>query len=367
MSFFLKQADIITESLVNKIDGIDLIYLFGGIAHGREHPRSDIEMVAVSNGKFVRWEFILDDRPIFIWPQSWKQLKNISNGKSDYWCVAGASIAHAKILWCISDEKKEKFKKIQEKTKLGAKMALKRSIDSFDKLYGKLWRIQKAIEIGREIDTNFLIWDLIKEITNIIATLNDRFLLNNWGKQCQELQAFKILPSNFIIRYNALIKSKPKEALQIASDLVDDVNKLLKNWISATKATFKEDLEEIVTDWPTVLEFYNKAVTATEQGDLSAGLYAASDNAWFNLWAFTTLRKIKWDKRSFFSASNEIKNLPSDIKNNLSLLLESKNLEVIQKATNHLVEDLRNELEKDGWTIPVCTTIEDAYKFLKIY
>ncbi|MGD8505057.1 MAG: hypothetical protein PVF15_00125 [Candidatus Bathyarchaeota archaeon] len=366
MGELLNLAQEITQYLVNRVDEIDLVYLYGGVAQGREHPRSDIEMSAVSEKKQVRWEFILDERPIFIWPQTWKQLETVSAGKEGCWSIAAASIVHAKILWSKSDEEREKFLKIQSESNLGAKSALKRSINSFDELYGKLWRVQKAIEAGRKLDTTFLVWGIANGIVNVLAALNNRFLLNNWGKQIQELKTFRKMPKNFIERYIALIESQPKEALQIASDLVDDVNVFLKEWILENQVAFKEALEEIVTDWPTVLEYLNKAVSATEQRDISAGLFASCDNAEFNLWAFTTLRNIKWNKSSFFSATEEIKKLPSDIGNNLSLLLESKDLSEIQKATYQLAEQLRRELEED-WTLPESSSLEEALRFLKVY
>ncbi|MFX0181916.1 MAG: hypothetical protein ACFE95_02440 [Candidatus Hodarchaeota archaeon] len=366
MNKLLNQAKEIVKYLVNKVDDIDLIYIYGGIAQGREHPRSDIEMVAVSQERLFRWEFILNGRPIFIWPYSWEQLEQISTGRNGFWSVAGASIVYAKILWTKSTEKHAKFKEIQKKSMLGAESALRRSIISFDGLYGKLWRIQKAIETERRGDTTFLIWDLVKEIVNILAALNNKFLLHNWGQQLQEIDTFNVIPHNFSERYLTLIQSEPEEALKIASDLVDEVKLLLKKFILDNHISFNEDLEEIVTDWPTVLEFLNKAITAEEHGDLSAGLFASSDNAWFNLWAFTTLRNSKWDTRSFFSASDEIKSLPNDIANNLTILLESKNLSEIRQATSQLSEQLRTELQNAGWTLPECSSLEEAFRFLKI-
>ena len=163
MSEILNLAQEIAGFLARKIDEIDLIYLFGGLAQGREHPRSDIEMVAVSKEKLFRWEFILGERPIFIWPKSWEQLEQSSTGRYGYWSVACASIAHAKILYYKTDENRKHFAWIQNQSRLVSQNALRRSINSFDTLYGKLWRIQKSIETGRKKDTTFLIWDLIKK------------------------------------------------------------------------------------------------------------------------------------------------------------------------------------------------------------
>ncbi|UCE29240.1 MAG: hypothetical protein JSV85_00410 [Candidatus Bathyarchaeota archaeon] len=109
MGELLEQAQEITQYIVNRVDEVDLVYLYGGVAQVRETPRSDIEMCAVSEEKQIRWEFVLGDRPVFIWPQTWKQLEAISTGKEGYWSVAGGSIAHAKILWSRSNKKKRKI------------------------------------------------------------------------------------------------------------------------------------------------------------------------------------------------------------------------------------------------------------------
>lgn len=45
MKKLLNQAQEIVGYLVNKVEEIDLIYLFEGLAQGRAHPRSDIETV----------------------------------------------------------------------------------------------------------------------------------------------------------------------------------------------------------------------------------------------------------------------------------------------------------------------------------
>lgn len=359
-------AEEIVEHLINKIDDIDLIYIYGGVAQGREHPKSDIEMVAVSQEKLVRWEFILDETPIFVWPYSWNQLEQIAMGKNGYWSVAGASIASAKVMWTKSPEIHALFRQIQKKAFLGSEPTLQRAIDTFDVLYGKLWRIQKAIELGMTKEITFIIWGLVKEMVNILAALNKTFLHNNWGKQIQEINAFKISPSNFSERYVTLIESEPQQALKIARNLVDEVNALLKNYILENQVCFSEDLTEIVTDWPTVLEFLNKAIIAEEQNQLPAGLFASSDNAWFNLWAFATLRECKWDIRSFFSATEAINSLPVEIATNLTTLLESKDLHKIRNATSLLAKRLRAELLAKECLLPECSSLEEACSFLKI-
>ena len=115
------------------------------------------------------------------------------------------------------------------------------------------------------------------------------------------------------------------------------------------------------------MQFLNKANTAKEHRNLISVLYASTDNAWFNLWSFIILNNIKWDTSCFFSASEEILKLPNAVRDDLLILLESKNLQEIQKATNHLKEQLQRELEKHGHKLPECSSLDEALEFLKIY
>ncbi|MFX0207244.1 MAG: hypothetical protein ACFFDT_14745 [Candidatus Hodarchaeota archaeon] len=359
-------AKKIVDHLVSKVDGIDLIYVFGGVAQGREHSRSDLDMALISDIKDIRWEFVLNNKPIFVWSYSWEFLEKVTKGQIDHWSIWSGSIVHAKVLWYKSKHEFERFLQIKKQAKSGAKFAIHRAINSFDSIYGKLWRLQQLIEAKRVLDVRFVTWDIINGLVNILSALNAQYLVNNWGKQLNEIKNFKIIPHNFVNRYKDLLKAKPADALKIASSLVDDVNYLLKEWLIENKKSLNDDLKEIITDWPTVLEFLNKAINAAEKTDLASGLYAAIDNARFDLWAFTALRGIKWAKNGFYSVNEVLNHLPLGLQSNLVTLLESNDLTKLKIATEKLAVSLEKELKENGYILPIVSSLKEAQDFLQI-
>lgn len=58
MNKLMEIAQNLAKILIESVEEIDLIHLFGSIALGNEHSNSDIEIVAVSNSRFCRWEFM---------------------------------------------------------------------------------------------------------------------------------------------------------------------------------------------------------------------------------------------------------------------------------------------------------------------
>ncbi|NHJ03544.1 MAG: nucleotidyltransferase domain-containing protein [Candidatus Heimdallarchaeota archaeon] len=365
MDDLLLLAQQIANKIVESIDSIDLIYLYGGVAQGRAHDKSDIDMMIVKEDGFVFWSFIINDRPVYILTSTWNQLEERAIGRSGDWSIIAGSIVKSKVLWAKSQEMVEKFNQIKNKALTGSTRSLQQSINNFDSLYGKLWRLQKAIVMTKTADCRFLIWDIANKIVDILAALNRQYLMNNWGKQSQEFNKMKIIPNDFTNRFKKLVTSDPEEALPIANNLVEEVNVLLKKWIIENQTNFETYLVEIKSDWVTVIEFLNKAKLAKERNDLSAGLYAATDNARFDLWTFATLRKIRWNKSSFFSATEVITQLPIDIQRDLKILLESTNLENILLATENLANVLTDQLKQQSFTLPIVFTLDEAMKFIQ--
>lgn len=360
----LLQAQKIAEMVSQKVDKIDIVYLYGGVAQGRSHARSDLDMVAVCDGISVRWQFIMDDRPVNLHSMTWKQLEDTAKGLADAWSVTAGSIVHTKVLWSKSRDMEERFERIQGLTESGGPTAFQRAINSFDSLYGKLWRLQRSIESVDRLDSRFLIWDIANGLVNILAALNNQPLLNNWGKQLHEIEMLEKKPKEFARRYERFVTVEPQDALSIGANLVDEMSLLIREWLTNKRQPFDSDVKEIVISWPTNLEYLNKAFSAIEKNDFPAGYYAASDNAEFNVWAFTLLQRIAWDRRSFFSTNDSISCLPEEVKKHICTLLQSRELTELHTAAKRLTEILSNELVEAGWTLPFTNSLDDALRFL---
>ncbi|NHJ06060.1 MAG: nucleotidyltransferase domain-containing protein [Candidatus Heimdallarchaeota archaeon] len=366
MEDLLTIAQEVTDIITKQVKEIDLILIYGGAAQGRGTKYSDIDMIAISENKKVVWEFVIEDRPICLWSISWEKLEeHIDN--FNYWSVGAGAFTNAKVLYSKSKKILERFEKITEKiAKEGGKKSLIKAINNFDAIYGYLWHLQKAINHKQELEYRFLIWAIANSIVNVLSPLNNQPLLNNWGKQLHELVNFERLPNDFINRFTNLVTAEPEDVLEIASNLVDDVNLLCKEWLSEKNKINDHTVEGIATEWASFIEYKNKVKSATESNDLVAGLYAATDNAEEYLWAYTILQGKPWSRTCFYSTEEAINYLSKNNPENIATLLKSKNLIELQEATEQLSQSLAEELQLRGLKLPIATSLEEGLQFLQI-
>ena len=365
MDDLLAIAQEVTDIITKQVKEIDLILVYGGAAQGRGTKYSDIDMIAISENKKVVWEFVIEDKPICLWSISWEKLEGYIDD-FNMWSVGASAFINSKVLYSKSKKVLERFEKITKKIAQGGEKALIKSLSRFDEIYGFLWHLQKAIKLKQDLEIRFLIWAIANSIVTVLSSLNNQYLLNNWGKQLQEIANFEKLPNDFINRFTNLVTAEPEEVLDIASDLVDDVNLLCKEWLSEKRKIDEQAIEEIATEWAGFVEYKNKVKSATEKNDIVAGLYAATDNAEMYLWAFTILQGKPWNRTSFYSTEEAVNYLSKNDPENINTLLKSKNLIEIQEATEQLNQSLAEELNLRGMKLPIASSLEDGLQFIQI-
>ncbi len=361
----LKQAGEIAKRLAKEVSGIDLILVYGGIAQGRFSKYSDYDMIAISDKKWVVWEFVQDNQPICLWPMTWKKAEEVAMGKTSYWSVAAAAIFASKVVWCKSDKILKKFEDLKRFLSEGGPRTLKKAITDYDKLYGKLWRMQKAIDEKNDLDISFLKNDIVNELAHILSALNNHYYLNNFGKQLLEIEIFELLPNDFVENYKKFLIAKPEDALVIGSTIVDEVKILIRNWLNEQELEPNENAAGIAKEWPGIIEWLNKTLSANEEEDLIGGLMAANENAEFYLWAFLLLQNKKWLRNGFYSVEEEMLKLSKNISNNISTLLQSQNLAEIKDAAQQLTATLEEELRLRGATLPIAESLDEAIQFIQ--
>ncbi|MHA1461577.1 MAG: nucleotidyltransferase domain-containing protein [Candidatus Heimdallarchaeota archaeon] len=365
MSQEFKQAEEIAKKLAKEVSDIDVILVYGGIAQGRFDKYSDYDMIAISDKKWVAWEFILDNQPICLWPMTWKKAEEVATGKTGYWSVAAAAIFESKVVWQKSDKMLKKFEDLKKFVSEGGPRTLKKAIADYDRLYGKLWRMQKAIEQKNELDISFLKNDIVNELAHILSALNNRFYLNNFGKQLSEIETFEHIPNDFIENYRKFLIAEPEESLVIGSTIVEEVKILVRNWLNEQKLDPNENAIGIAKEWPGIIEWLNKTLSANEKGDLIGGLMAATANAEYYLWAFLLLQNKKWLRNGFYSTEEELLKLSKNIPDNIKTLLQSQNLEEIKNAAQQLTVILEEELKLRGATLPIADSLDNAKQFIQ--
>ena len=365
MSQELKQAEEIAHRLAKEVSGIDLILVYGGLAQGRFNKYSDYDMIAISDKKKVVWEFVLEERPICLWPITWEKAERTIKGEINYWSVAAATFLEAKVVWAKSDKMIKKFEQLKDFAAEGGPRTLEKAIANFDNLYGIMWRMQKAIEKKNFLDFTLLKSGIANGLTHILAAFNDQYYLNNWGKQLPEIETFERIPAEFIENYKKFLQAEPEEALQIGETLIEEVKVLIRNWMNDQEQDKQNDIEELAKEWPGIIEWANKAYAATEKGDVIGGLMAAIENANTFMWAYLTLQSKKWSSNCFYSVDEEVLKLSKNVPKNIHTLLQSQNLVELKEATEGLISTLKEELELRRVTLPIAESLEDAMRFIQ--
>ncbi len=365
MNDAIEKAKKIAEKLLNRVSDIDLILLYGGLALGREHLHSDYDMIAIIDNKEVKWEFVLDKQPICLWSMTWKDIEEVTTGKDGkHWSIGVGSLAKAVIVYYRDEINLNKFNNLKERVSEGGTNALKQAIANFDSFYGQLWRLEKYIEESSVLELTFLKWQIIIDLNCTLSALNKNYFLNNWGKQFQEIINFDILPVEYVSRAKKFLKSEPKKALKIASELVEDVRTLLKERLRSGKK--EVNTHKIASGWSGVIEYLNKSKSAEEKNNLFAGLYAACDNAEYYLWAFQLLQNETWKRNSFYSVQEGLSRLPEEIAFHITHLLQSQDLTELKHSTVQLANHLEEELLSRGATLPIAKSLDDSEKFIRV-
>ena len=180
---------------------------------------------------------------------------------------------------------------------------------------------------------------------------------------CWQIINFDILPPEYVSRTKKFLKSEPKEALQIASELVEDIRTLLKDWVRSEKK--EGNVQGIASGWSGVIEYLNKSKSAEEKNNLYAGLHAACDNAEYYLWAFQLLQNKTWKRDNFYSVQEGLSSLPGKTVFHIRQLLKSQDLIELKYSTEQLARQLEEELLSRSLILPIADSLEDCKKFIQ--
>ncbi|MFX1475254.1 MAG: nucleotidyltransferase domain-containing protein [Promethearchaeota archaeon] len=362
----LRYAKEIAEFLVEKTQSIDLILAYGSLGRGTTDEFSDFDLLVVSESKRISWNFIWQNRPVSVWTLTWKEAEELVKGHRGVWSVGAALLTHNKILWSKSKESEKRLQALTDYLTEGSQAVLRKTVLGFNSIYGYLWRLQEAVKRNDSLSPAFLVWDIGNALVGILAALNGAPLINNWGRQQAELERFDLLPSDFISRYTKLVTSTPKDALIIASELVDDVYTLVSSWFQTQRVQKAEFIQQVEESWPGNLEYLNKIRRAVSLQDLVAGRYAAVDFAEFAIWFFHGLRERKTEIHRFDKPHELVGQLPPAYQIEIGALLQSQDLERLVEAAAKLTNQMQSEAIAAGATLPLAATLTEAKAFLKI-
>lgn len=355
----------IVRKITEIVPDIDLVILYGSFARGLGHELSDYDIIAICDTKKVVWEFILNDRVVKAWPMTWDYAEKTVTGKTGVWITAAAALAEGIIIWEKSKEYRNKFENIIAKVPEGGKVTIENSLNWFEKNYSKLWRIRKNIKTGKLENVRFIIQDLANAICYALSGINNQYYLNNWGKQLSEIDEFDIKPTNFTERYTELVTAEPEQALKIAEELVDEIHKLLIDWLNKNRPSPNETYKEIATEWSSLIEGLNSIKSAAKRSDLTGGLFSVTDFTEFVFWVYMILQNKTWSRNCFYPIDEYLNKLPEAIRKDMEILLFSNQLDEMAIAAENIIQDLQQRLIAKGAKLPIAKTLEEGVQFIQ--
>ncbi|MGY5852486.1 MAG: nucleotidyltransferase domain-containing protein [Candidatus Thorarchaeota archaeon] len=366
MSDLLEQAREIAEAIVGETTDIDLILAYGSLARGTADDFSDIDLLVISDNVLVSWSFVLAERPVSVHTMSWNQITGVAKGSHGTWSVAASIFENHLVLWSKSKETEQQFQEISRYIPDGSQEVLRKSITNFTNLYGQLWRLQDAVNHNDVLTPSFLVWNIATGISHILSALNKRPMIHNWGKQLSEMSEFEIAPPEFTTRYSQLVTSPPEEALPIATNLVLDLDILVRKWFNDQKLSKTDSIGLIEGEWSGIIDCLNKVHSAAQSQNLVAVRYAAVEFAEFAIWLLRSIQGDQSDPKHFKKTLDELDRLPPESQKLLEILLVSTKIDDLVEVSEQLANLLKSSMEREGVKPAIAKSANEAKSHLRI-
>lgn len=364
MTDLLSLAKDVAEKLVANVSDCELILVYGGVAQGRGHRLSDIDMIAIHETRKVVWEFVLNDRPICLWSMTWKKVEDTFRGQGNFWTLATRALIDSKIIWSKSEKEERKFKDLFALIDEGQKVYLEKVLRDFEIIYAKLWYIQDSITNNDLNDIKNTKWHVANILVNTLAVINNHPLMNNWGKQQDELSQFKLLPRDFVKRYNEFIEGTPVRALELGKALANEVKVILQQWLKEHEKQ-EETTSNIALEWAGIKEYQYKIDSAAKNNDVVASSFASVEFVKYLFWAYAIMKGIFWEDNHYYPTTEYLQIIPEEIRKFVSILLQSNDLTELPKAVENCVSKLEQDLIDRNAELPIASSLDEGIKFIQ--
>ncbi len=200
-------AGIIVEELD---DRVKLILVYGSLARGEATEFSDLDMVVITDGISYSRSFVLEGRPFEIWSITLDECEKLIKTPSISWGVAITLFFQNKIVY--GDQTiLNRLQRIYDS--LDMRPFIQFCADKLVSFADILGKVKSAARNGDIIYARWAAHCLANDTAGIIAMINKRYYLNQWGKHFPEILANKILPKDFKRYYQILWLSSDFEEL----------------------------------------------------------------------------------------------------------------------------------------------------------
>jgi len=210
----IQMAQKITRHIVEEIgDQAKLILVYGSIARDEATPFSDLDMLVITDIAPYRRSFVLKRRPVEIWSMTLEECKELITTPSISWGVAVTIFFQNKVLYGdrkILNQLQNLYRSLDMRPFI---QFCARTLVSFAEILGK---VKHAAQTKDMIYARWASYDLANTVAGMVAMINKKYYLNQWGKHLPEILQCKILPDKFEHYYRTLWLSSDYDELVAA-------------------------------------------------------------------------------------------------------------------------------------------------------
>ncbi len=198
----LQMAEEIAGYIVEELgDHVKLILVYGSLARGEATEFSDLDMVVITDGASYNRSFVLQERPFEIWSMTLEECEKIITTPSISWGVATALFFRNKVLYgdqSILDQLRRLYDSLDMQPFI--QFCAGRLV-VFADILGK---VRNATRSGDLLYARWATHCLANDAAGMVAMINKKYYLNQWGKHLPEILECEILPKDFERCYQIL-------------------------------------------------------------------------------------------------------------------------------------------------------------------
>lgn len=198
----IEMAQKISRHVVEELgDQARLVIVYGSTARGEATPFSDLDILVITTDASYQRSFVLQGRPVEIWSMTFEQCKKLIITPSLSWGVAVTMFFQNKVLYgdrSILTQLQNLYRSLNMEPFI---QFCARNLVCFAEILGK---VKGAAQTKDIVYARWAAYDLANTVAGMVAMINKKYYLNQWGKHMAEILQCKILPDRFEHCYRTL-------------------------------------------------------------------------------------------------------------------------------------------------------------------
>lgn len=367
-------VELIKKATIKKFgQEIDLIAIYGSRARGTHELGSDLEMFAVVDKREstnAEWFFLYKDIPVDLWTMEWESIENVSNNDP---ATDGSSVLQAgtistcEVIYYKDKKTKRRFDNCRDKLKNLSKHK-ETNLENANKFFNDIYKFLSKIYFAKEkqdiVEARNNAWLIVISIAIILAKINNRYYINNWGTNMYEAKEFAIIPKNLISDTEELASEDDYDTLLLtATRAINNIRTIL---IELNEKCSTDVGIAFLNTEVSSFEFLNKIRKAARHKNIISASYAVHDlqaSVARDLW----VKDKKWTKAGQFLLYDEYREkfdhygFPDFTK-----AISSHNFDGLIKLTDNFEEILLTYLSENDLSMNDFTNLDELKTYLNL-